>query len=247
VSVAEDWLLAIDTSSEVASLALAPVGAAHGQAGAELTWQAGRAQTTTLLAQVDRLCRLCAIEPSALSAVAIATGPGGFNALRVGMSVAKGFAFALDIPIIGVGTLDLAARAVVAWGCQTPVRAFVSAGRGRVVSADFGWLGDQLTQRGDLANRAVSDLAAGLGEPTALAGELLESEAASLRTQPNVLLPGPAARRRRAGSLLDLAAQRWRDGEWDDLVTLEPIYVHASSQAAAETAQPALPVPGTRQ
>ena len=247
MSVAEDWLLAIDTSSEVASLALAPVGLAHGLAGAELTWQAGRAQTTTLLAQVDRLCRLCDIDASVFSAVAVATGPGSFNALRVGMSVAKGFAFALDIPIIGVGTLALAARAVVAWGCETPVRAFVGAGRGRVVSADFGWLEGQLVQRGEMTNRAYGELADGLGEPTALAGELLEREAASLRIQPYAILPGPAARRRRAGSLLDLAAQRWRDGEWDDLVTLEPIYVHATSHAGAgEASGPTLPMPGTR-
>jgi tRNA threonylcarbamoyladenosine biosynthesis protein TsaB len=246
VSVAEDWLLAIDTSSEVASLALAPVGAGHGLPGAELTWQAGRAQTTTLLTQVDRLLRLCEIDSSALSVVAIATGPGGFNALRVGMSVAKGFAFALDIPIIGVGTLELAAQAVAAWGCETPVRAFVGAGRGRVVSADFSWLGGRLTQRGEMTNRAFGELADGLGEPTALAGELLEREAAALRSQPRVVLPGPAARRRRAGSLLDLAAQRWRDGEWDDLVTLEPIYVHATSRAGDEPVTAAtLPMPGT--
>jgi tRNA threonylcarbamoyladenosine biosynthesis protein TsaB len=155
--VADDWLLAIDTSSEVASLALAPVGEGHGLPGAELTWQAGRAQTTSLLTQADRLLRLCAIDSSALSAVAIATGPGGFNALRVGMSVAKGFAFALDIPIIGVGTLDLAAQAAAVWGCEVPVRAFVSAGRGRVVCADYGWVRGRLAQRGEVANRAVGE------------------------------------------------------------------------------------------
>jgi tRNA threonylcarbamoyladenosine biosynthesis protein TsaB len=244
--VAEDWLLAIDTSSEVASVALAPVGERHGLPGAELTWQAGRAQTTSLLAQIDRLLRLCEIEASALSAVAIATGPGGFNALRVGMSVAKGFAFALDIPIIGAGTLELAAQAVAAWGCETPVRAFVTAGRGRVVSADFGWLGGRLMQRGELTNRAVDELADGLREPTALAGEVLEREASALRGKPYVVLPGPSARRRRAGGLLDLAAQRWRDGEWDDLVTLEPIYVHATSRADVEPAAAVtLPMPGT--
>lgn len=227
-------MLALDTSSEVASLALAPVGAAHGAAGAELTWQAGRAQTTTLLEQVNRLCRLCAIEPAALSAVAVATGPGGFNALRVGMSVAKGFAFALDIPVIGIGTLDLAAQTAAAWGCELPVRAFVGAGRGRVVSADYGWARGRLARRGEVANRAVSDLAEGLGAPTVLVGELLDGEAAALRAQPWVILPGPAARRRRAALLLDLAATRWRDGEWDDLVTLEPIYVHATSRAAGD-------------
>jgi tRNA threonylcarbamoyladenosine biosynthesis protein TsaB len=234
--MAEDWLLAIDTSSEVASLALAPVGAAHGLPGAELTWHAGRTQTTTLLGQIDRLCRLCALEPAAFSAIAIATGPGGFNALRVGMSVAKGFAFALDIPIVGVGTLDIAAQGVAAWNWELPVRAFVSAGRGRLVCADYAWLGGRLVQQGELTNRAPSGLTEDLRGPTALVGELLEREADALRSDPRVILPEPATRRRRAGTLLDIAAGRWRDGVWDDLTTLEPLYVHASSRADADVA-----------
>jgi tRNA threonylcarbamoyladenosine biosynthesis protein TsaB len=234
--MADDWLLAIDTSSEVASLALAPVGAGHGLPGAELTWQAGRAQTTTLLTQIDRLCRLCEIEPAAFSALAVAIGPGGFNALRVGLSVAKGFAFALDIPLIGVGTLDIAAQEVAAWNRELPVRAFVSAGRGRLVCADYAWLGGRLVQQGELVNRAPHELTEGLRGPTALAGELLEREAAALRDDPRVRLPGPSARRRRAGTLLDIAAERWRDGVWDDLTTLEPLYVHASSRAEVDAA-----------
>ena len=229
--MADDWLLAIDTSSDIASLALAPAGAAHGAAGAELTWDAGRQHTTTVLAHIDRLCRVCDITPAAFSAVAIATGPGGFNALRVGMSVAKGFAFALDIPIIGIGTLDVAARAATGWGCERPVRAFVNAGRARVVSADFGWMAGALTAHGGMTNCAIAELADGLREPTVLVGELPEREAARLREQAHVILPGPAMRRRRAGVLLDLAAARWRDGEWDDLTTLEPVYVHASQRA----------------
>jgi hypothetical protein len=69
--------------------------------GAELRWNAGN-QTVTLL-EIDHLCRLCSIEITALSAIAVATGPGSFNALRVGMSVAKGLAFALAIPVFGAG------------------------------------------------------------------------------------------------------------------------------------------------
>ena len=55
-------MLAIDTSSDVASLALAPVGEEYGLDGAELRWNAGRNQTVTLLAEIDHLCRLCGIE-----------------------------------------------------------------------------------------------------------------------------------------------------------------------------------------
>ncbi|MEX1157883.1 MAG: tRNA (adenosine(37)-N6)-threonylcarbamoyltransferase complex dimerization subunit type 1 TsaB, partial [Thermomicrobiales bacterium] len=143
------WVLGIDTSSDVASIALVPL-ADDEVFGAEITWEAARNQTATLLAEIDHLCRLTGIESDEFVAVVIATGPGGFNALRVGMSVAKGFAFAGGIPIVGVGTLDLAARSVADWGL--PVRAFVPAGRRRVVYADYRHNKGTLTQHGEIAN-----------------------------------------------------------------------------------------------
>lgn len=224
------WLLGIDSSSEMVSLALIP--ADGGSAGAELTWLAGRNQTTTILGQIDHLFRLCETESDQLAAVVVATGPGGFNALRVGMSVAKGFAFALDIPIFGVGTLDVAAQPFTSWGL--PVRAFVPAGRGRVVFADYVHLGGRLQLHGEMAHRLAADLAADLRMPTLLAGELSGDLAAQLRSSEHVVLPGAGLRRRRAGVLLDLALPRVEAGEADDLTTLEPIYVH---QQAAEQAR----------
>jgi tRNA threonylcarbamoyladenosine biosynthesis protein TsaB len=227
-------MLAIDTSTEVAGLALAPVGEEFGLEGAELRWNAGRNHTTTLLAEIDHLCRLCAIGIEQLSAIAVATGPGSFTALRVGMSVAKGLAFALGIPILGIGTLDAAAHGAAHW--KLPVRAFVPAGRGRFVTADFVWSRGRLTQRGEIRHRAPEELGEGLLQPTVLVGELPEREAPALRALKNVVLPEPSVRRRRASALIDLAVPRWRAGEWDDLVSLEPLYVHTRPPASSAAA-----------
>src|SRR5688572_23416278 len=47
-----------------------------------------------------------------LSAVAIASGPGSYTGLRIGTSMAKGLCYALDVPLVAVGTLDVMASQV---------------------------------------------------------------------------------------------------------------------------------------
>ena len=56
---------------------------------------------------VNRILSNHSMEVSELNAIAVSEGPGSYTGLRIGMSLAKGLAAAVDIPIISVPTLEV--------------------------------------------------------------------------------------------------------------------------------------------
>ena len=95
-------LLAIDTATRYASIAL------YDDAGivAEQSWRSENNHSVEVMPAIERLLSLQQLSPEDLTALAVAQGPGSFTGLRIGMSIAKGFCLALDIPIIAIPTLD---------------------------------------------------------------------------------------------------------------------------------------------
>jgi tRNA threonylcarbamoyl adenosine modification protein YeaZ len=109
-------VLVIDTSSPNTALALVE----DGRAVAEDVSPGGREHDLP-----GRVLTL--VEPRRLAAVAVAVGPGSFTGLRVGVSYGVGLAMGLDVPLLGLGSLELQrARGAV------PATPLVEAGRGRV-------------------------------------------------------------------------------------------------------------------
>lgn len=213
-----EWILAIDTSSEEAGLALS-----NGTRSCELNWRAGRDQTVTTLAEIDHLLTLTGIAIDQVGAVAVATGPGMFNGLRVGMSIAKGLHLAHGTPLIGIPTLEFTANPFR--DLAPVVVATVAAGRGRLVWQVFPGMP---TPR----NGTVLELATALSSlptGTIVVGELADEQAVALRERSTAIIPAPSLRGRRPGTLAALGLARWRENRFDDPVTLGPIYVHTGA------------------
>jgi tRNA threonylcarbamoyladenosine biosynthesis protein TsaB len=215
------WVLAIDTSTDQASLALT-----DGQRVSALSWPAGRDQTVSALAELDHLLEVTRVDRAALGAIGVATGPGMFNGVRVGMSVAKGLHLGLRIPLIGVSTLE--ATAFPFLDMRRPVVAVVAAGRGRVI---WSRPGDDDSPMNVSLEELHDALTEHVGE-VIVAGDLTAEQAARLSGVPGVIVPPVLATPSRASAIAVIAWRKFRAGAADDPVLLAPIYVHGRATTA---------------
>jgi tRNA threonylcarbamoyladenosine biosynthesis protein TsaB len=122
-----------------------------------------------LMASVDRVLADARWRPHDLQGLAVSIGPGSFTGLRIGVSTAKGLAWALDLPIAAVPTLD-AMAAAVPWAAL-PVCPVLGARRGEVYASLYRYDGDGLRREWDYLAVPPEDLAARLTEPTLLVGD----------------------------------------------------------------------------
>lgn len=101
-------ILSIETSTPVGSVAL------H-QDGILLTTSEihiPQTHASKLAVLIDQVLSNAGVSAKKLDAVAITSGPGSYTGLRIGTATAKGLCFALDIPLITVGSLELMAYQV---------------------------------------------------------------------------------------------------------------------------------------
>ena len=155
-------ILVIDTSSARSAIALLrPDGSVAGE-------QVGPSGPVFGLADGVRVIR----EGRPLSRVAVATGPGSFTGLRVGVSFGLGLAMGLKVPIVPLPTL-----AIQAARSEEPALAVSEAGRGRVYHLAPG--GDAgLAEPGDLPKKwpAVGWLRPATQEALVAAGVRMQDE-----------------------------------------------------------------------
>lgn len=96
-------ILNIDTSTEVCSVALSY----EGEVIARREDYQGRNHAALLSGFIEDCLETARSKELSLDAVAVSLGPGSYTGLRIGLSEAKGLAFARELPLIGVSTLQL--------------------------------------------------------------------------------------------------------------------------------------------
>jgi len=119
-------ILAMDTTSRVCTVALSE---ACGFLG-EYSLGVERAHSRWLHPAIARLLEDTGTTGERITAVAVSAGPGSFTGLRIGVAAAKALAYAWNVPLLPVPTLDALARAAgPGTGLVSPM---TSARRGQV-------------------------------------------------------------------------------------------------------------------
>jgi tRNA threonylcarbamoyl adenosine modification protein YeaZ len=213
--------LAIDTSTDTASLALIQ----DGEAQAELTWRCGQNHTTQLLPHLSYLLDKIGANLQSLSCIIVARGPGSFNGLRVGISTAKGLAFSLGIPIVGISTLEVSAYQHAETGL--PICPILNAGRGEIATALYQKKQKMWRQLLSEHITTVNTLYSQITTKTIFCGEFTPLIATELKKQlkQRAIIPPPSTRLRRASFLAELGQQRLEAGDSDNPATLQPLYL----------------------
>ena len=128
-------LLAVDTSGKNGSLALARTTPDQTQIDVlEVVPLAGGAFSAQLVPQIAALLQKHGHSKNDFGAFAVASGPGSFTGLRVGLAAIKALAEALQKPIVAVSLLEAVACSGAARG---RVLAALDAGRGDVYVGDY--------------------------------------------------------------------------------------------------------------
>lgn len=96
-------ILNIETSTNICSVAVSQDGAAIYQQQDEK----GTSQNVSLGCFVDKALSFIDSHAIPLDSVAVSCGPGSYTGLRIGVSMAKGVCYGLNIPLIGIPTLEV--------------------------------------------------------------------------------------------------------------------------------------------
>ncbi len=130
-------VLGIETSTYSGSVAILDGDTILG----EIFLNVGPSHSEKLLPMVDWLLGAAGLKRNDIEGIAVSNGPGSFTSLRVGISTAKGIAFSLGIPIVGVSSLEVLSRNLL----YTPYLTctVVDARRQQVYAAFFRCIGDK--------------------------------------------------------------------------------------------------------
>lgn len=126
-------VLAIDTSSNVASAALLEDDHLLG----EFVLNHKKTHSQEIMPMIDNVLKRCECNVNEIDLFAAAKGPGSFTGLRIGIATVKGLAHSVNKPVIGISTLEGLAQNLPF--CEHTVVPIMDARRNQVYTGAYMW------------------------------------------------------------------------------------------------------------
>lgn len=233
-------ILGIDTSQSLVSLAIL----SEEKLWAEYSFFSSKTQLKRLIPTLEKVLEDAGLRVRELEGVAISLGPGSFTGLRLGLATAKGLAQGLNIPLVGVPSLDvLACNLLFAQDLICPI---LDARRKEVYTAIYrSKMSDARCQRAEGRRQKAEPHLKKLTPDLVISPEKLIEQLENYKEKiiflGNGLIPygekiTKGLKKRalfapanlwslRASNLAYLGLKRLKEGDQDDLFTLKPKYV----------------------
>lgn len=220
-------ILAIEASSLVCSTAILTDDIIT----AEYTINNKVTHSQTLLPMIDEICKMTDTDVSEFDAIAVSGGPGSFTGLRIGSATAKGLAYALNVPVVNVPTLE--AMAYNFYGTDKVICPIMDARRNQVYTGIYSFENNGLSIYLDSSAMDIMELIPKLQEidkPVIFTGdgipvfrEIIDKE---LKTPHEYGRAG--FNRQRASSVALLGAELYKAGKTEKAEEHLPEYLRMS-------------------
>lgn len=185
--------------------------------------QGGFSHAEKLHVFIRETLEMAGVSPRSLDCIAVSRGPGSYTGLRIGVSAAKGLAYALGVPLVSVGTLEIMARGVLEQTGASYLVPMLDARRMEVYTAVY--------DRNIRQTRPVSALVmqpdsfsdwAARGDSVCFFGDGMD------KCRPLLDAPGFSFLEGVFPSAMAMgrdALERYREQQWEDVAYFEPYYL----------------------
>lgn len=217
-------ILGIETATERIGVSLI------GSEGIVASFEAirGRHHAELVVPAIEFVCRSGNVSVSELSAVAVDVGPGLFTGMRVGLATAKAMCQALEVPLIGISSLE-----ILAFSCRHSERVILSVVDARKGQVFFGF--HRRTEHGVEAVGAprvgdVSDVIAAVqdrGQPVVCVGDGALRYGPELQDQPMIELAERHLAHPGVDNLAIIAMRKALHEQWSNPFDVQAVYLRA--------------------
>jgi tRNA threonylcarbamoyladenosine biosynthesis protein TsaB len=179
-----------------------------------------------LVVFIDEVLNDAQITAKQLDAVCVASGPGSYTGLRIGVSAAKGLCYALDVPFLSVSSLESMAH----WLSENYLKTtdghllcpMIDARRMEVYQQQFSSelsamtdISAEIIVRDSFSKQLANNKMIFFGDGAAKCKDVIESSNAVFLDD---FLPS-------ARGMIDIAEKKFDDGDFEDVAYFEPYYL----------------------